>query len=465
MYTVQVCCSAVGKYVVYKGLHLYNTWCAGGPDDAKYTCSKSGWMEANQFVEWFDKVFIRETVNLEGGKLLIFDGHNSHLTKEVVDLALANNIELLCLPAHTSSVLQPLNVGVFKTVKSIWRTSLKKYYDETRYKNVDKGAFPMLLKTAIEHGAFNRSNAINAFEACGIYPLNRQKITPDKLSTSEPLITGANMSCPPSDIDSSLPVADMSSSSLPNLPEVSTNEGEIPVVTLTPRKHIEAALLKHLRNSAPKDTENKRKRIRRTLAECLTSVEAVARLTESGLAKNVVAKKKSSKSVSNKTRVTPCVESSVAEIEAVESSDSESETYPIPGPSGSHKTKQTEMSESSESDCNMQIDDDSDDSIEDTTTMTKFISQLKKDKHVAVVYDGKWYPAKIEKTIRDDISVQFMEIKGINKFRWPEKEDRLIVPLDDVLCMVDEPTVLSQRHMKLSSYDFDAANAAFISHN
>ena len=62
MYTVQVCCSAVGKflapYVVFKGCHLYSTWMQGGPDNAKYSVSKSGWMEAAQFVEWFQKVFI-----------------------------------------------------------------------------------------------------------------------------------------------------------------------------------------------------------------------------------------------------------------------------------------------------------------------------------------------------------------------------------------------------------------------
>ena len=65
----------------------------------------------------FEKVFVDQTAHLDGGKLLIFDGHNSHLTKAVVNVAVSNNIELyeLCLPAHTSSVLQPLDVGVFFT--------------------------------------------------------------------------------------------------------------------------------------------------------------------------------------------------------------------------------------------------------------------------------------------------------------------------------------------------------------
>ena len=67
MYTVQVCCSAVGTflspYIVYKGSHLYSTWMQGGPDNAKYTYLKSGWMESAHFMEWFEKVFLAELLN------------------------------------------------------------------------------------------------------------------------------------------------------------------------------------------------------------------------------------------------------------------------------------------------------------------------------------------------------------------------------------------------------------------
>ena len=65
-------------------------------------------MKLQQFVDWFEKIFIEATGHLEGNKLLIFDGHNSHISSSVVELAVKNDIELLCLPAHTSSILQPL---------------------------------------------------------------------------------------------------------------------------------------------------------------------------------------------------------------------------------------------------------------------------------------------------------------------------------------------------------------------
>src|SRR6218665_1696088 len=111
----------------------------GASVDQKMQCIiarlQDGWKETNLL-----KVFLTATSHLEGSKLLIFDGQNSHLSTQVVKLALENNTELFCLPAHTSSILQPLDVGVFKTVKGAWRKCLRKYYDETRYSNVDKKA-------------------------------------------------------------------------------------------------------------------------------------------------------------------------------------------------------------------------------------------------------------------------------------------------------------------------------------
>ena len=49
--------------------------------------------------------------------LLFVDGHASHITIDVIDLARENNITLFCLPPHTTHALQPLDVSVFKSLK------------------------------------------------------------------------------------------------------------------------------------------------------------------------------------------------------------------------------------------------------------------------------------------------------------------------------------------------------------
>lgn len=45
------------------------------------------------------------------------DNHESHLSIELIDLAIARNVDLFCLPPHTTHILQPLDVGCFKPLK------------------------------------------------------------------------------------------------------------------------------------------------------------------------------------------------------------------------------------------------------------------------------------------------------------------------------------------------------------
>ena len=110
MYTVLACCDAFGNYfppsVIYQSKHLYKSWCLGGPDGTTYDTSESGWMEGAQFKRWFEKVFISHCQKLEGHKILFLDGHASHITIELIELAKVNNIILLKLPAHTTQMTQ-----------------------------------------------------------------------------------------------------------------------------------------------------------------------------------------------------------------------------------------------------------------------------------------------------------------------------------------------------------------------
>jgi hypothetical protein len=44
---------------------------------------------------------------------LILDGYASHITTAAISFAIANKIILLCLPQHTTHILQPLDVAIF----------------------------------------------------------------------------------------------------------------------------------------------------------------------------------------------------------------------------------------------------------------------------------------------------------------------------------------------------------------
>ena len=45
-------------FVVYKGKNLWSRWMQGGPAACMFSVSDSGWMEAANFLQWFERVFL-----------------------------------------------------------------------------------------------------------------------------------------------------------------------------------------------------------------------------------------------------------------------------------------------------------------------------------------------------------------------------------------------------------------------
>jgi len=83
---------------------------------------ENGWMDDFLCKEWFRKSFIPQaTAQNTSGKpiLLIYDGHRSHDTLNLIELAWEHNVILFCLPPHTTHKLQPFDVGVFEHFSQI----------------------------------------------------------------------------------------------------------------------------------------------------------------------------------------------------------------------------------------------------------------------------------------------------------------------------------------------------------
>ena len=177
MYTVLMCASAdrtsLGPLVVYKGKNIYNTWTENGPQNAFYACTESGWMEHTVFKKWFTTVFIKHINenNIQRPAVLMYDGHGSHLTYQTVISAMENHVIIIALPPHTTHALQPLDVGLFKPLKTQWRKILLQFFREARMKSVHQAIFPTLLKQLMET---NKSEyLVNGFRGAGLWPLNK----------------------------------------------------------------------------------------------------------------------------------------------------------------------------------------------------------------------------------------------------------------------------------------------------
>jgi hypothetical protein len=72
-------------------------------------CLTTLYMNSDLFFKWFRDTFIPHCGSAHP-VLLVLHNHESHISIEVIHLARANRIELLGIPAHTTHILQPLDV-------------------------------------------------------------------------------------------------------------------------------------------------------------------------------------------------------------------------------------------------------------------------------------------------------------------------------------------------------------------
>lgn len=102
---------------------------------------------------------------------------------------LTNKILPLCLPAHMSHILQPLDVSIFSPMSTYYSQEVNKLRI-----SVDKDQFPNLL-TRTHTKAFTKANIRACFHASGIYPYNPAVIL-DTLSLPEPALQPQDPSPP-----------------------------------------------------------------------------------------------------------------------------------------------------------------------------------------------------------------------------------------------------------------------------
>ena len=109
--TLMVCSNAAGNimlpFLIFKGSIALDA--SSYPSGVKLHCSKSGYMESELFLE-FLKHFQQHRVQVPNKKvLLILDGHKTHVTLEAVEFCSDNEIELWCLPPHSTHRLQSID--------------------------------------------------------------------------------------------------------------------------------------------------------------------------------------------------------------------------------------------------------------------------------------------------------------------------------------------------------------------
>ena len=133
------CISAIGEALppalIYAGKHLQDTWV----DDlnsstlAHFAVSENGWSSHALGLNWLKTVFDRYTKEKagRGRRLLIIDGHSSHVNLKFLNIYDQLRILILILPPHSTHRLQPLDVSLFRPLARYYTNGLNKLMHES----------------------------------------------------------------------------------------------------------------------------------------------------------------------------------------------------------------------------------------------------------------------------------------------------------------------------------------------
>jgi hypothetical protein len=174
---------------------LQDSWVAdikAGKHDVFITSSPSGWTNNKVGLAWLEQVFDRCTKKKarrgREWRLLIVDGHGSHLTQDFFDYCESHRILLAVFPPHSTHTLQPLDVVCFKPLSTAYSNKLSFYLQKSQgLVPIKKGDFFLLFWDAWGV-AFKKETVLSSFEATGVWPMNRDRVLKrfKKETTPEP---------------------------------------------------------------------------------------------------------------------------------------------------------------------------------------------------------------------------------------------------------------------------------------
>jgi DDE superfamily endonuclease len=187
------CISATGSVLppalIYRGESgtLQDTWVEDwNPQDEVYLAvTANGWSSDALGLRWLEDVFQRHTGKgqARGRRLLIVDGHSSHVNLQFIEKCDQLRILLLILPPHATHRLQLLDVSLFAPLATFYTNGLQEVmFSSLGSISITKRMFWSIFWPAWQQ-AFTPTNIASGFTKTGIWPFN-PAIVLDKIAKS-----------------------------------------------------------------------------------------------------------------------------------------------------------------------------------------------------------------------------------------------------------------------------------------
>ena len=167
----------VPPMIIFAGAyHLRRNFNNDLDGDILFARSSSGYSNDKLGLKYLEH-FNRHTQSKSVGKyrMLLFDGHGSHLTQEFLDFCWQHHIRPFQLPSHTTHLLQPLDVGVFQSLKHNFKKEVRKQVF-LGAKEISRTDFFAFFQRFHDKTFKNPRIHKSAFRKTGLIPLNPQVV-------------------------------------------------------------------------------------------------------------------------------------------------------------------------------------------------------------------------------------------------------------------------------------------------
>jgi hypothetical protein len=167
---------ALPPYIIFKGKVFIESWFDNLAPDWKINKSANGWTTDEISLDWLQNHFIPCIEGRSKGKyrLLVLDGHGSHLTAQFDQICTEHNIIPICMPAHSSHLLQPLDVACFAPLKRAYG-GLVESLTRNGIDHIDKLDFLTAYPEA-RLQAFKDTTIRSGFKATGLVLFDRTEV-------------------------------------------------------------------------------------------------------------------------------------------------------------------------------------------------------------------------------------------------------------------------------------------------
>lgn len=159
-------------------------------EEAYFTSSPTGWTNDSVGMSWLTGVFDRYTKgkarNGRDYRLLLVDGHGSHLNMPFLDWCDQHRIIVAVYPPHSTHRLQPLDVSLFSPLANYYSQQLNQWIHDTQgLCQLNKRHFFGLFWPAYLQ-AFSPKNIASGWLKTGLLPFNPEQVL-SKLQERQPI--------------------------------------------------------------------------------------------------------------------------------------------------------------------------------------------------------------------------------------------------------------------------------------